>query len=217
MIDITICHQLLLSVYVPFLVVTVHESDGGRNWANRLVHWGVSHHFLWSSVGIEDYRVDVIDCLLVWVSAVVIFACLLVLRRLSDQDIVLKYFSGLFALAGFPIAVLYLTTVHLFSVNASAIVVISGLVLFLWTRRKWLVPPPLNILIVVLYNIVWSVLCRGLGRGWLIFWPSWHWTWPIWKYMWLAYPVFATCLTIVWARYFRNSEAHDVAGPLPGV
>ena len=209
---VCLLHEVLFSVYLPFLIVTVHENANGSDWANRLVHWAVSTHRLRPTASIEDYRVQVVDFLLLWLSAAVIFLCLRLLMRFSLTKPIVRGFAGLCALAGFPVAGMYEKTGRLFSASALLIILMSSIALFLWARHKWPERRTVNISLLVLYNAVWSSLFHGLGRGWIAIWPSWHWTWPAWKYMWVAYPVLGLCLTLVWAWNFRQSEEQDVSG-----
>jgi len=207
-------YELLFSIYLPFLIVSAHEGEAGGRWAIRLIHWGVLHGYLHQNVGMEDNRIFFADFLLVWLSAILIFLLLRLFARFSITHVVLRSLAGLVAVAGFPLASMYVRSGRMLSPEAALLLAGVCLVLFLWAYRKWRVPMLLNIFLLLLYFAVWATPLTGgtslEGASWILIWPGlWRWVSGFWKYGWLIYPLLGFCSTLFWAAYFRQSEAGE--------
>lgn len=211
---VQLLHELVFSLYLPFLVVSAHEA-GGRRWAVKLIYWGVSHGYLGKSFGMEDYRVDLVDFLFLWTSVVLIFFILRLSSKLSITRLVLKYFAVIVAVAGFPVAALYqLQRADSRMLFFSAELILVGLCLVLWMRAKWPVSNRVSIVLLLVHYAFWSILESSPGYAWYVLWPFWQWAWPIRKYMWLAYPLIGLCSTLLWSAYFKRSETTEELGSL---
>lgn len=201
---LTYLQELLFSVYVPFLVVATHET--GSHWAIDIVLWGISRGHLHPTTAIEDYRVDEVDFLLIWISVISIFLLLQILRRFASTRMFLRNFAIIPAAFGLPLANLYERPYGRFLFVGVLIIGASGFAIFLWCIHKWpVVSKSLNIFLLTSYFALWSLVGQG-GRSWLIFWPSWHWASTVWPYIWLIYPVIGFCSALVWTAYFRATE-----------
>lgn len=203
-------HELLFSIYLPFVVVSAHEGLGQR-WAVRFLFFLVSHGHVHASTGIEDYRVDIIDFWFVWLSAALMFVLLRLFARFPLTIIVLRSVPAFVAVAGFPLASKYVRSGHMLSPDIGLLSAGVCLVLFLWAYRKWQIPMPLNIALLSLYFAVWAIPVVGGSSlrhaSLILFWPSWsrsaH---GIWEYGWLSYPLLGFCSTLLWAAYFKRSD-----------
>jgi len=204
-------HELLFSVYLSFLVVSAHEG-GGQDWATRLVLFFVSHGYAQATRAMEDYRVDLADFSLVWLSAILIFLLLRLFPRFPFKRIVLNSFAGLVALAGFPLASLYQRNGNMISLEVGLVIV--GSCFILWAYRKRPVSSPVAIALLILYFVLWSSIGGGyhIVGSWFALWPAWRRSWPYLEHLWLVYPLLGFCSTLLWAAYFRQSEANEQSG-----
>jgi hypothetical protein len=207
-------NELLVSIYLPLLVIAAHESIN-QAWANRVLSFLVSRGFAGASNAIEDYRVNRVDFWLTWSSVFLLFLVLRLCRRLAFVQIVLRTVAGLLALVGLPLASMYAGSGHALSLQGGLLLGGASLILILWVYRKWRAPLILNILLLCAYFAVWaSLLAAGssLKRvASILIWPRW-WdgAWQLSQYVWLTYPLLGICATLVWAVYFRRSEKNKI-------
>lgn len=206
-----VLHELLFSIFLPFLILSAHEQEAGGRWAIALVRWGVLHNYLRPNVGIEDNRLLLMDFLLLWLSAALIFLILRVFARLPITRLALRSFAGLVAIAGFPLAAMYVRSNRILSPEVALLLGGMGLVLFLWANRKWPASTPLNVFLLFLYFAVWATPLAGgtslKGAAWILLWPGWdRLALRIWQYGWLIYPILGFCSTLLWAAFFRRTE-----------
>lgn len=206
-----VLHELLFSLYFPFLVVSAHEREPGGHWAIKLVHWAVSQGFARKNVGIEDYRIYVVDFLLVWIPAVLIFLSLRLLARFSFTTVFLRIFPALVAIAGFPL-------IHLHQRDSlipfSALeLALAGVCLLLWAYHKWPVSTVPSILLLILHSVLWSILGGRVGGAWILIWPSWYWRWGTGAFTaafpFVIYPFLGLSSALLWAAYFRQTELRN--------
>jgi hypothetical protein len=213
-IRLRLIHELLFSIYFPFLILSAHEGEAGGRWAIKLIHWAVLHDYLHANVGIEDNRIFLADFLLLWLSAALIFSILRSFARSSITCLVLQSFAGLVAVAGFPLASMYVRGRRVLSPEVALLLGGVCLVLSLWANRKWRVTRLWNIFLLLLYFAVWATPLAGgtslQAASWILLWPgAWRWALGIWQHGWIIYPFLGFCSTLVWAAYFRQSEKNN--------
>ena len=204
-------HELIFSIYFPFLVISAHEREVGGRWAIGIVRWGISHGYLHDyGLMLEDYRVDVADVLLIWFSILMFYLIVRLTSKLSISRILLRYVAGALAVAGYPLTLIY--TLRHSMPFLYVELAIAAACFVLWSKHRWPVSTPLNITLVILHYAFWASLGggRSFGAGLLLLWPSWYRSWkmtifPI-SYTWGIYPLMGLCSTLLWACFFRMSN-----------
>src|ERR1700676_4661951 len=121
-------HEIAFSIYFPFVVISVHE-EGTQPWGTKLLFWLVSHGYAAASKAMEDYRADVIDFQLLWLSAFLLFLGLRLFATHFVSRFVLTNVAGFVALAGLPLACIYQRDLSIFSVEA--VLVVAGVIVIL--------------------------------------------------------------------------------------
>jgi hypothetical protein len=208
---IRLLHELLLSIYFPLLIFSVHEREPGGRWAIRLVYWAVSHGYLRKNVGIEDDRIFYADFLLVWSLIVFLFLVLRLIAVLFRTQVVLHVFAPVVALLGYPLALLYvrqdLRLFLYFELGATALCAL------LWAYRRWFVSARVSFALLFLHYLFWATLGGGPSlrtASWIAIWPSWYLrpgaSGIFTSNLWLVYPVLGILSSLLWAAYFRQSE-----------
>jgi len=203
-------HELIFSIYFPFLAISAHEREVGGRWAIEIVRWGISHGYL-RNYGLifEDYRVDIADVLLVWSSILVVYVVVRLTAKLSISRILLRYVAGALAVAGYPLT-LICTRYNMPFLYVELAIAIACFVL--WAKHKWPISKPVNIFLVILHYAFWASLGggRSFAGGLLLLWPSWYRNWGMTKltisYTWGIYPLLGFCSALLWACFFRTSE-----------
>lgn len=185
-------YDLSLSIYTSLLFVWFEESKPFA-WPTRYLYFWHPH-----AVGLRrsDFLLFYLEAFLI--VAAVIFLVLRLLRFFSSTKLVPRAVGGVVALGGFP-------SVCLNRKNTLPLVgalLIAGVCFLLWARRKWVVSTPLTIVLLVLY----FAFCSFVGGG-IPLESRPIGGWRIWDYSWLAFPALGFAYTLLWAKYFRQSEA----------
>ena len=202
--------ELFLSIYFAVLAVTLHEGTGFR-WSAKLHIYYASHYRPDLRILTDDgYRLYVVAFLLVWALAAAIFLCLRISARFSFTRVALRTLAGLIAIAGYPVASLYYGTGRMLFLDVELI--LAGSLIVLWAYRKWLVSKPLSVFLLVLHFALWALFGKFPGvLCCLMLWPGWIWNWSAnsGDKVRLIYPLLGFCTTLLWAAYFRQSEATE--------
>ncbi len=203
-------HELLFSIYLPFLIISAHERAPGGRWAVRLVSWAVSRGHLPKNVGMEDNRIFFADFILLWLSVVLLFLILRLADKLLSMNFVLLDLAGAAYLIGYPL-VLVGTVGHPMPFLYVELV-IAALCTFFWTNKTWPVSNYGSFLLLLFHFVVWSRFGGGKTLdevAWIAIWP------PLYLdrgargitqlHLWPIYPLLGLLSTLVWAKYFRQS------------
>jgi len=188
-------HEVFLSMYSSFLFVWSKES--------RPFAWSTRYLYFWHPHAVSLSRIDflVFYLELFLFLAVAIFLCLRLFRRFSLARVLLRAIAGVVAIAGFPAVCVYRQGLPLFFFDVEF--VLAAVCFLLWADRKWPVPAPLSVFLLILHYAFWSFFGAGIHLA------GWRWTWGIWDYAWFVYPALGFTYTLVWAAYFRHSRANE--------
>jgi|SRR5579864_1614711 len=99
-------HEIAFSVYLPLLLIMTNtvrsiQHPAGNSWVDYL-------QSLFAGKGVATDH-NIAFAILWAISAVVVFLCLRVLANISIEDVFLRTFGGIVAVAGFPLIVGYVS------------------------------------------------------------------------------------------------------------
>jgi hypothetical protein len=214
-------HEIAFSIYFPLLLIWVNNDTTPAGVLGARIAWVVKMELLISG---GRYPHSFMDPTLrfafafLWaLSAVVVFLCLRILGRFSFTHVFLRTFAGIVALAGFPLACVYVYRSLAWTlVEAVAILVCACFYVFRsWPARAWWALLPL-----VLHSAFWTWAAwdtRTLGHpGFLLLWPGYDLTWLTHEYPNLIYPLLGFLASVVWGLYVRQSaEPTQTPKPVP--
>ena len=190
-VPMTLMHEFLLSAYCSYLFAWAEESRPFA-WGSRgaiLYFW----HPHAVSLGRNDFLFFYLELFLIPAAAIFIFLGLISLSSFGKR--VLRVLEGTVALAGFPLV----CEIRLHSISPlfGTELALATICLFLWAYRKWLVSTTLNIVLLCIHFAMWS----AAGVEFV------NWNRPsFWDYAWLMLPVIGFSYSLVWARYYRQTE-----------
>jgi hypothetical protein len=96
------------------------------------------------------------------------------------------------AVAGFPLAVLYIAQGGMAFLQLEVIVSIIFVLLYLYSA--WPRSATLCFGLLVLHFGVWSWgFQKSDWPGWVLFWPGWNWVWHTGKSVSVVYPLLGFC------------------------
>jgi hypothetical protein len=170
-------YELLFSVYLSLLFVWIEESRPFA-WSTRgryLYFW----HPHAVSLRASDIWLFYLALFLIPVAAVFLF--LLLIRRLSFSQVLLRNFGGALAVAGFPLACLYRPGPRLLFLYVE--LAIAAVCFILWVLRRWPVSTPAGVFLLILHYALWGFFGGGGARL-----TNWRWAGGIWEYAWFVYP-----------------------------
>jgi hypothetical protein len=222
-------HELAFSLYFSGLLIWVN--DAGSRWVNNpgdRVPWVLQLEQLIAG----GYRVhsSVDDPMLraafgfLWVgSGVSIFLLLRILSRFSFTRVLLGNFAGIVAVAGFPLACVFvcpdLYAYH--GVSLTLVEVAAALVCaYLYAHRNWPSMPLWGTLPLFFHFSFWSWCAwtvryfPSLAGGVPLLWPGYNLSWLTTQAPQLIYPWFGLLATLAWAWYAR--EVVRMAAPSNG-
>lgn len=187
--------DILFSIYVSFLFSWLEESRPFA-WSNHMRNF-----YYWHPHAISLSRADIAYFYLelFLVPALVVFAVLRLMRHISFTPSLPRIIYGIVAIGGLPIAWLYHDRQRLI---LGMELVMATILLALWRHGKWPVSAAVNIFLLVLHCLFWSV------AYWLSPSVVLRGEWEIQDYLWLMTPVLGFCCTMVWARCFSGRVAH---------
>jgi hypothetical protein len=188
-------HELLFSIYCSFLFVWAEES--------RPFAWPTAYLYFWHPHAVALGRIDFLlfysEVFLILAS--VLFLSLRLIRRFAFSRILLRTIAGAVAVAGFPLVCQYRQNQRLFLLDIELI--LAAVSFLLWVYRKWPVPAPLNVVLLIVHYSLWSFLS---GEARIV---DWRWPSGILDYAWLAYSALGLAYTLVWAAYLRHSASTE--------
>jgi len=201
-------YELLFSIYLAALVVSVNRMVATYSLALRLRSLYVSYRFPHVSMGIDDYRgIRVTSFLLVWLLVILFFITFRLLADGTFAKIVLRVLTGVVAIAGLPVAHIYSGHPTMFFLKAELILSVGCIILYAY--RKWPVSDLVSLLLLVLHFGVWTwVIWDSFSLGLDALWPAWD-SWYISKETRLAYALLGFASTFFWAAYIRQPSRNS--------
>lgn len=111
--------------------------------------------------------------------------------------------TGVVAVAGFPVAALYVAHGGLLFIRLE--VAASVVLVVLYYYRAWPAWAALSVILLVLHFGFWSWGFQNSNwPGWLLFWPGWDWVWRAGRWSSLLYPLIGFSSSIAWGLYVKG-------------
>ncbi len=212
-------HELAFSIYLPLLLLWVN--DASSRWHNNpgeRVPWVLRAELLTSGgyfrqSPADDLKLRVVFVALWVVCAAVLFIFFRGLSRFSFPDIFLRTFAGIVAVAGFPLACVYVCPA-LYSYRSFPLPLAEALVAlvcgFLYVSGGWPSKGPWGFLLLVLHFVFWSWCAWMLHYfslgGVTLLWPGYSLTWHTREAPQLIYPSLGFLASLAWGLYIRVSD-----------
>jgi|ERR1700722_11988671 len=190
--------QLLSSLYIATLIVSVNGQTKGFSWAIRLRSLYLSHYRHHIEKSLDDsHGVFLVAFLLVWSLTLVALLSQRALATFPKGKKVLLPFIGIVSISGYPIAVLYVANGGLLFLQLEAVVGVIFALLYLY--RGWPTALSLSIILLTLHFALWSWGFQySTWPGWILFWPGWSWVWRSGKWSSLVYPLIGFSSSMTW-------------------